>query len=57
MESPFVYYEEVERKMHKIEYLTGLDVDQIILRLAAGYTLEPPKQRLPLIDLYHRLND
>jgi hypothetical protein len=30
-------------KIHNLEYLSGLTIDELVVLFAAGYTLEPPK--------------
>ena len=40
-------------KIHNLEYLSGLTIDELVVLFAAGYTLEPPK---PDRDIVERLN-
>ena len=40
-------------KIQKLEYLSGLTVDELVVLFAAGYTLEPPKSDREIVE---RLN-
>lgn len=40
-------------KIHNLEYLSGLTIDELVVLFAAGYTLEPPK---PDRDIVERSN-